>query len=130
MGTTIFLNIGIMLWEVNESTSCRHEAPENMTECISVGFSIANFIFMAIYIVETALRIYVHRIAFFQSGANIIDFCVVVLGVIDCLMQFVPHLQEQRTMMRMLLCWSVIAVDFMTPFIVDVDFGDDSEYCH
>jgi len=95
MGLIVAVNVAILVLETNADASC----PEEVS-CPPVFIRILNWIFIAIYTLESIARLVVLRSHFFKNRWNVMDLGVVIAGYLEALLlviaQEVPGMQMVR----------------------------------
>mmetsp|Transcript_70937 Transcript_70937/g.178884 ORF Transcript_70937/g.178884 Transcript_70937/m.178884 type:complete len:729 (-) Transcript_70937:50-2236(-) len=77
MGLVIFTNIVLMIMETDASASCEKE-----DNCVPKWLDVCNYILLGIYTVEVLMRIFVLRCRFLVYGWNLLDLCIVLIGLL------------------------------------------------
>lgn len=84
MGFVVFVNIIIMIMEADGVGSCALESQD----CTSNWTDIANVVFLSVYLVELAIKVYAQGWEFRKSYWNFLDAAVVITGTTDVIITF------------------------------------------
>jgi len=88
MSCVIIFNVAMIIYETNQGAKCfpdwyddEDACPHSPSKIFIVRF--INLSLLIIYVLEAALRIYVERVHYFRSRWNLLDFGVVVSGLVS-----------------------------------------------
>jgi len=82
IGAVIAANCIVMILETDERASC---ADPESSACISgmILYTVFGNLFLAVYMVELGMKVYVYRLEFPQSSWNLFDLFIVALSLVS-----------------------------------------------
>eukprot|EP00443_Scrippsiella_acuminata_P093872 CAMPEP_0115372312 /NCGR_PEP_ID=MMETSP0271-20121206/835_1 /TAXON_ID=71861 /ORGANISM="Scrippsiella trochoidea, Strain CCMP3099" /LENGTH=148 /DNA_ID=CAMNT_0002795247 /DNA_START=34 /DNA_END=476 /DNA_ORIENTATION=+ len=87
IGVIIALNMVVLVFEIDEEAGCISAGQDY---CTSFWISVSeSYVFLSVYVLEFALRVFAYRRSFFDCYSNIVDALVVAVGMFDAALSFV-----------------------------------------
>jgi len=106
IGAVVIFNIITMIIEADAGAGCLATKSEG---CVPYWIEVTNVVLLAIYTVELVLRLFVHRMGFFLCRWNILDFIIVVCGLLGMILDDV-EIFKRVSILRLLRVARIIRV--------------------
>eukprot|EP00419_Tripos_fusus_P052489 CAMPEP_0172804312 /NCGR_PEP_ID=MMETSP1075-20121228/5085_1 /TAXON_ID=2916 /ORGANISM="Ceratium fusus, Strain PA161109" /LENGTH=603 /DNA_ID=CAMNT_0013642873 /DNA_START=279 /DNA_END=2090 /DNA_ORIENTATION=+ len=86
MGLIVAINVVILVLETDADASCPHEV-----SCAPFSIRIFNWVFIALYTMESIARMVVLRCDFFMNRWNLLDLGVLIVGYVEAILLIIAR---------------------------------------
>jgi len=107
MGLVIIMNAVTLVLETDLRAGC---TKTDVSDCVGPVFPVLNISFLLIYTLESSLRLFVQRTAFWFNGWNLLDVGIIVAGWLDWVAPAADLPTEKLSMFRLCRLARVIRI--------------------